>query len=75
MSRIKWQLSSVAQAVMAQGISVEESKTFSRAYFLETITKGVLSRCNVNLHSYDGDLPVPYWYTDNKGTSTLYTYR
>lgn len=73
MSQIKWQLLSVAQAVMAQGISVEESKTFSRAYFLETITKAVLSRYNVDLHSYDGDLPVPYWYTDNKGTSTLYT--
>lgn len=58
---------------MFQGTSVKESDTFGRPYFMETNQKGDLTSFSLDLHSYDGDLPVPYWYADNEGTSPSYS--
>ncbi|OCB85344.1 hypothetical protein A7U60_g7651 [Sanghuangporus baumii] len=41
-------------------------KTFSCSYRRKAFSRANASRCNAELLCYDGDLPAPYWYNENK---------
>ncbi|KAL5485841.1 hypothetical protein ACEPAI_6883 [Sanghuangporus weigelae] len=52
--------------IAEKGSSIEVMKTFSCSYKRKTISRASASRCNAELFCYDGDLPAPYWYNENK---------
>ncbi|KAL5485836.1 hypothetical protein ACEPAI_6878 [Sanghuangporus weigelae] len=56
----------IFDVIVRKGSTVDVGKTFTRSYSQRFFSKERATHYTTELLCYDGDLPVPYWYNENK---------
>ncbi|KAH8117835.1 hypothetical protein DFH11DRAFT_1541121 [Phellopilus nigrolimitatus] len=56
----------VFDCIVEKGTRIDEAKTFKKAYTKEFFFKSMAERFTAEIFVYDGDLPVPTWFEENK---------
>ncbi|KAH8117839.1 hypothetical protein DFH11DRAFT_1503934 [Phellopilus nigrolimitatus] len=56
----------VFDCIVAKGTPIEEAKAFKESYFKEFFLKSSATQFATEILVYDGDLPLPRWYKENK---------
>ncbi|KAH8117904.1 hypothetical protein DFH11DRAFT_865015 [Phellopilus nigrolimitatus] len=56
----------VFDCIVEKGVPIEEAKTFKKPYTKEFFFKSMAARFTIKIFAYDGDLPVPTWFEENK---------
>ncbi|KAI5122758.1 hypothetical protein M0805_009841 [Coniferiporia weirii] len=57
----------IFDCIAEKGTPVGVEQTFRESYFKEFFTKESAEHFTTEILCYDGDLPVPKWYNENKG--------
>ncbi|KAH8117896.1 hypothetical protein DFH11DRAFT_1503901 [Phellopilus nigrolimitatus] len=56
----------VFDCIVEKGTRIEEAKTFKMSFLNELFSRFMAERFTVEILVYDGDLPVPTWFEENK---------